>query len=243
MKKSELMTEYVAEPQFWHQWKGSIIRAIVLNGLYTKNEILKRTQLEEERFEQALGELLQMDILTKMKNDRFLVSSSELTNEYRNFFKNVQETLIKWVNQWREQERVMYRRTEPNHFFLEDKLLYEFSEKLIEHATVEILVANPFVQRCYLSDSLMEISKKGVNVKLITRSSSKYINELSNKGVSITYDESVHAKLITVDDRVGIVSSMNLFANSSGGGTWEAGLVTIEEDVVKSIARSILKKT
>lgn len=233
------MNENITEPMFWSSWKGSIIRAIVLHGLYKKDEILKRTQLEEKRFEQTLGELLQNDILKETYRDRFLVRSSELCHEYRAFFKKTKENLINWVNQWRQEERVEIWK---KHFFLEDKLLYEFSEKLIEHSKVEILVANPFVQRCYLSNSLMEISKKGVDVKLITRSSSKYINELSEKGVSITYDESIHAKLITVDSCVGVVSSMNLFANSAGGGSWEAGLVTIEEDAAKSIAWSILTK-
>ena len=69
----------------------------------------------------------------------------------------------------------------------------------------------------------------------MTRSNSKqYVNDFSEKGV--TYDETVHAKLISVDRCIGIVSSMNLFANSSGGGSWEAGVITTDNNIVGSIS-------
>ena len=71
----------------------------------------------------------------------------------------------------------------------------------------------------------------------------KGLKELSDNGVSITYDESAHAKLLVVDRRVGIASSMNYYAGSSGGALWEAGLVTTQEINVQSITESILKKT
>jgi len=238
----------ISEPRFWSSWKGRIIRAIVLEGLYTRNEILKMIQLEEKQFEQALTELFQTKFLVilgkAMEEDRFWVNSTELCNEYRSYFKNLQESLVDWVNQWRMQEKV---ESEHNHFFLEDKLLYDFSERLIEHANVEILVTNPYVDRCHLSNTLMSMPDKGINVKLITRlppeqQKREYLSKLSKKGVSILYDSSVHAKLIVVDRRVGIVSSMNFFATSSGGASWEAGLVTIEENIVQSIARSIFCK-
>ena len=231
----------ISEPRFWSSWKGCIIRAIVLDGLYKRNEILKRTKLEEKQFEVALGELFQTDFLLTMEKDRFWVNSRDLCNEYRCYFKKLQESLLDWVQQWRLQEKV---ESELSHFFLEDKLLYEFSERLMEHANVEILVTNPFVDRCHISNTLMSMSEKGINVILVARSPpEQYKRELSEKGVSITYDGSIHAKLIAVDRRVGIVSSMNFFAASSGGASWEAGLVTIEENIVQSIARSILSKT
>jgi hypothetical protein len=89
----------------------------------------------------------------------------------------------------------------------------------------------------------MSVSQKGINVKLITRSSpEQYTNQLARKGVSITYDSSVHAKLIVVDRCIGIVSSMNFFAGSSGGADWEAGLITVEKSIMQSIYRSILSK-
>ena len=227
-------------PRFWSSWRGRIIRAIVLDRLYTRNEILKRTQLDEEQFEQALSELSQHSLLTRADKERFWVNSIELCNQYRSFFRKLQENLVDWVNQWRLQEKVESRL---NHFFLEDKLLYEFSEKLLGNANIEILVANPYIKKCHISNTLMSMGEKGINVKIITRSSpERYIKELSEKKIAITYDDSVHAKLIVVDRRVGIVSSMNFFAASSGGASWEAGLVTTERSTVQSIAGSILNK-
>ena len=228
-------------PRFWYSWKGLIIRAIVLDRLYKKNEIFKRTHLDEKQFEQALGELSKYELLSRADEDRFWVSSIELCDQYRSFFKKLKENLVDWVNQWRLQEKV---ESKLNHFFLEDRLLYEFSEKLLENANMEILVANPYIKKCHISNTLMSMGEKGINVKLITRSSTeRYIKELSDKGIAITNDDSVHAKLIVADRCVGVVSSMNFFAASSGGASWEAGLVTIEEPIVQSVAHSILSRT
>ena len=63
---------------------------------------------------------------------------------------------------------------------------------------------------------------------------------LKGDGVKVTYNKAVYAKLITVDCVVAILSSMNFYSSSSGGASWEAGLVSIEKTVVKSIADSIL---
>ena len=87
------------------------------------------------------------------------------------------------------------------------------------------------------------MSEKGVQVKMLTRDieSQQFKRELS-KGVMISYDESVHAKLIIVDKRVGIVSSMNFYAGSTAGQSWEAGIVTTNKAAVISIANSVLGK-
>lgn len=243
----------ISEPKFWSSWKGRIIRAIVLDGNYTKDEILKTTRLEKNQFEQALDELFQTGLIVEKERDRFWVNSSELCNEYRRFFEKVQETLADWAHEWRTQKKID---SELNHFFLEDKLLDEFSETLIEHANVETLVANPYVEQCHISNTLMSMSEKGINVKLVTRSPTEqkypyqnqyqrkkqYLSKLSQKGVFITYDESVHAKLIVVDRRVAVISSMNFVAASSGGASWEAGLVTVQGNAVQAVIRSILNK-
>ena len=50
----------------------------------------------------------------------------------------------------------------------------------------------------------------------------------------------VHAKIVVVDSTVAIVSSMNFFSASSGGSSWEAGIVSTDEKVVKNIKKSIL---
>jgi len=195
--------------------------------------------LQEEQFKQAVNELVKNQLLKEKYNGRFWVNSRELCNEYRTYFYQLKKRVVDWVNQWRLNENV---ESNLNHFYLEDILLYEFSKKLIENANMEILVSNPFVKKCYISKALRVMSRKGIDVKLITRSNSNYIKKLSENGISLTFDESVHAKLIVVDRCVGIASSMNYYAGSTGGELWEAGLVTIEETTVQSIIDSILKK-
>ncbi|MHA2315013.1 MAG: phospholipase D-like domain-containing protein [Candidatus Hermodarchaeia archaeon] len=54
-------------------------------------------------------------------------------------------------------------------------------------------------------------------------------------------DNTVHAKLLVVDRRVAIVSSMNFFAASTAGQSWEAGLVSVDETVVENITDTIMK--
>jgi len=239
----------IPEPRFWGSWRGRIIRAIVLNGNYTRKEILETTQLKKDQFEQALQELFQTELIVETGKDRFLVNSSELCNEYRSYWEEVKRSLVNWVNEWRKQEKI---NTKSDHFFLEDKLLDKFSENLIENAKSEILVTSPYVEQCHISNSLILMSKKGINVKLVTRNpieqqyqhekKMKYLSKLAQGGVSVANDESIHAKLIVVDRRVAVVSSMNFVAASSGGASWEAGLVTVEENVAQSVVRSIIKR-
>ena len=89
-----LETNQITSPKFWNSWKGRIIRAIVLDGLYTRDKIRKRTQLQEEQFEQALNELFQNELLTEKHDDRFWVNSRELCNEYRTYFVKLQDNLV-----------------------------------------------------------------------------------------------------------------------------------------------------
>lgn len=157
----------VSEPKFWRERKGRIIRAIVLDGSYTKREMLETTRLDGSQFEQAFVELFLSELVVEKEKDRFLVNSSKLCNEYRSYEKEVKQTLLEWVNEWKKQERIS---TELNHFFLEDKLLDKFSENLIENAKLEILVASPYVEQCHVSNLLISMSQKGIDTKLLTRS-------------------------------------------------------------------------
>ncbi len=49
----------------------------------------------------------------------------------------------------------------------------------------------------------------------------------------------IHAKIIIVDDMVSVVSSMNFVKNATSGISWEAGMVTLDQDTVDSIKASI----
>jgi phosphatidylserine/phosphatidylglycerophosphate/cardiolipin synthase-like enzyme len=92
--------------------------------------------------------------------------------------------------------------------------------------------------------------EKGIGVKVIARrprdipddnSKRKCQAELVKVGMLIHYDNQIHAKIIVIDNKVAIVSSMNLYSASSGGFTKEAGIVSIDEKVVDTVAKYILE--
>lgn len=84
------------DEKFWETWRGRIVRAIVLNGAYTKDAILKNTSLGEKQFEQAVKELLDNNLLEEMENRPFWVKR-DLYGKCQIFFDGLQETLAGWV--------------------------------------------------------------------------------------------------------------------------------------------------
>jgi len=240
MPSSLVKNDFGTDSKFWGRWAGRIVRAIVLSEAYTKDKILKVTNLKEEEFNKAIKELVQESLLTEKEGGKFWVNE-QLYGKCKSFFESWQESLVSWVIEWMKKKGIVSILTDRlDHFYLHDRLLSEFSESLIEQAKQEILVTSPYVKRCHLSEALALMSKKGVIVKLVTRGvgTQQFEKELA-KRVFITRDESIHAKQIVVDRRVGIVSSMNFYAGSSAGECWEAGIVTVDEGVVYSIIGSI----
>ena len=66
-----------------------------------------------------------------------------------------------------------------------------------------------------------------------------YHRALREDGIALAYNRDVHAKIVVVDRAAAIVSSMNLYPASATGVTWEAGIITIDEDVVAFIDKMI----
>jgi DNA-binding HxlR family transcriptional regulator len=88
------------EPLFWNSWKGKILRAVVLDGVYEKSEMLKKVGLTEKQLETALDELLEAGLLNHNEGkSRFWSNSKELSKEYIEFFKEMQITLIDWLHE------------------------------------------------------------------------------------------------------------------------------------------------
>lgn len=168
----------------------------------------------------------------------------------RKFSSGRKREIVNWINQWKEVENLNFS-TKLGHFFLEGRYLDAISKGLISNSKIEVLVVNPYVANCDLSNTLREASKSGVEVKLITRppnidkdrywkERNEYHATLKKEGIILTYNKKAHAKLITVDRAVAVVSSMNFYSGSSAGSSWEAGLVTVEEKVVESVVDSVL---
>jgi hypothetical protein len=235
-------------PNYWGSWKGRIIKAITVDRLFSEKEIFIASGLTKKDFETAINELLMTGLISKKRNGEFWVNSRELCGEYREFVDDQKEILTQWFTEYMQNMNL----PQLSHYFLEDRYLDDFSIQLIGQANIEILVANPFIERCHLSNALIEASEKKIPIILMTRppnendlymkKKEEYHQELMEKGISLNYNSAVHAKIIIVDRSVAIISSMNLNSSSSGGGSWEAGIVTIEESIINDAVKSIHEK-
>jgi len=139
------------------------------------------------------------------------------------------------------------------HLFLEGDSLDRLSKDIISSGEKAVVVVNPYVDKCSLSDKLKDACAAGREVVLVTRSPDleragkgreqkrAYHRALMQSGVQVYYNDYVHAKLLVVDGLVALVSSMNFIVSSSGGRSWEAGMVTWEEGAVNSTAEAIQK--
>lgn len=247
-------------PKYWSSWKGRVIKAIVLNGAKKWSEIRELSALNKTSLNRVIAELYNLKVISK-ENSEYVVSP-EISREYKAFFelqKNQNHVkvpekknnkLLDWIGDWKKFKNLDFS-MDNNHFFLTGRYLDEISKELITKAESEVLVINPFVDHCDLSSTLRESSKKGVKVKLITRfpdenrngyrtNKKEYHLALKKEGVTLVYNKQVHAKLVVVDSTVATVSSMNFFSASSGGSSWEAGIISTDKDVIKNIKNSIV---
>lgn len=131
-----------------------------------------------------------------------------------------------------------------DHFFLEGHYLDSFTKFIITKAFNKIIVVNPFIDHSMPIQLLIKARRDGRTVVLITRSSTKsHIKKLhaslEKAGISLLYDKNLHAKILLVDDLLAVVSSMNFIHNATAGITWEAGIVTVNKEIVDSIYSSI----
>jgi phosphatidylserine/phosphatidylglycerophosphate/cardiolipin synthase-like enzyme len=158
-----------------------------------------------------------------------------------------EDALIQWLVQWASSKPVNLA-VESKQFFLEGLRLEELTRDLIEKAKDEILVSSPFVDSCHPIRLLMEAKDRRVNVRIVTTRPKKDREDakkvechalLRKKGVNVHYISTIHAKIILIDQKVAIVSSMNLYSGSTGGGLEEAGIVSFESEVVESASKFI----
>ncbi len=248
------------EPRYWGSWKGRVVKAIAIDGARTWTEIRDRTGLSPKSLNRVLSEMYDAKMLEKQGDSEYKVVY-ELYKEYRTFFEKQeskeqpkpvtisegeQKYLIGWIDDWKKVKRLDIS-LKPEHFFLEGRFLDDFSKEIIANSKREVLVVNPYVDKCDLSDTLRNAADNGISVLLITRPPDEekidYHKTLIDAGIKIYHNKSTHAKIVVVDRAVAAVSSMNFYAASSGGKSWEAGLISIEETVVESVVNSILNLT
>jgi hypothetical protein len=157
------------------------------------------------------------------------------------------DTLIEGLFEWVASKPISTT-IESKQFFLDGLRLEELARDLIEKAKDEILVTCPFVDSCHPIKLLMEAKDRRVNVRIVTTRPKKDREDakkvechalLRKKGVNVHYISTIHAKIIVIDRKVAIVSSMNLYSGSTGGGLEEAGIISFESKVVESATKFI----
>ena len=192
---------------------------------WAKNKI---SELEKERQEQLRLEQ-RFALLKREKVERYL--------KYR-------------IREWIKFKNI---EVEPDcsHIYLEGEDLTPLIRDLIPLTQKELLVVNPYVEKCTLCEHLIDASNKGVKVTLVTQKPTnkynnkrevdkiKFHNSIKESPIDLYYNDSVHAKLFILDNQVLTASSMNLYSESLAGKLWEAGIVTTDPSNIKRVKQSL----
>jgi len=185
------------------------------------------------------------------KSEQFMIHRENLEkiNDYiadNEIGKTVVEKILWWT--YREKNLLSL---DAEHCFIEGDLLDRLSKDLIDYSKEKVIVINPFVDQCSLSDKLKDATSQGKNVILITRSPlsesstrvrssrKKYHNVLAQSGVDLHYNDRIHSKILLLDNLVSIVSSLNFKSESSSGKNLEAGIVSWEKNMINSLTKYI----
>jgi hypothetical protein len=143
-------------------WQGVLYYTLTQGGrAMTWKELQDATSLSDLELNKALSDLInQGDIskLGKSEDGQVRYQASEERYDAANMQRSKVDELD-WINQWKEVSKLDFS-AEHEHFFLERRHLDDFSKKLISHAHSEIIVANPFIQDCDLSDTQRSEQKR-----------------------------------------------------------------------------------
>ena len=243
-----------APPIYWGSYKGRIIKAIALDGGRSWQDLQELTGFNPKTINSVLAELFNTDAIYKTKDNEYRVAK-DIYKQYIEFFKNggeeSHETLkLKEDDQGRIKREFQSwsdfkkRTISDGHIFLHGGDLEGLTKHLVDNVQKELLIVSPYIDKTSIMDSIKIRAENGVKVRVLTRSpennnkaSSKiqFINNLVEYGVEVKINESVHAKILVFDRGVALISSMNLYAYSVGGGSWEAGIATTSPEVLNEI--------
>jgi hypothetical protein len=266
-----------SKPRYWDTKKGKVLNAIFKSKNRTWIEIQEATKYSEKELRGILKELFEVDEISKKGSSYWIedydlwceyrdyqessmesVEKQELRIQLTAFKakwnpiieylkeKHPGKTIITNILSWTMTQNISFD-PRAEHFFVEGDLLDQISKTAIDQAHEGIVIVNPFVDQCSLSDKLKTVSMSGKNITLITRSPASegylkvrkqrkaYHMALNQSGVTIFYNDRIHSKILLVDKKCGIVSSMNFKSESSSGKNLEAGLITWQKDTIQSL--------
>ena len=263
----------VAEPPYLGSWKGRVLEAIAVENIREWNVILDYTQLTPETLNTAISDLYTLDLIERKDDGLYWIKNIDVYHQYRSYFQELQayrapliqhkeqhnppqektlpkdDNIAKWVVKWRDFKNLSFS-LDARHFFLEGTYLDDLSKDLIRQARKEVLLVNPFIEQCHLSNTLIDAVTNKATVTVITRpiegdrpelrqEKIAYHEYLKKEGIKLNYDRRIHAKLIVVDQQVAVISSMNFYSSSTGGSSWEAGMISIDDAIVHSVHKTI----
>lgn len=257
----------MVEPKYWGTVKGQILNAIVNELCDFEDAIRYQTHLPKDIVRQSINELLQTGELSYTDEETLWVEY-DLYKSYENkWLDNIEGEMsskipllintkkldyVEWIYQWKEKNHESLS-LDPKHFFLEGELLTSFTNSLVKIAKESVIVINPFIEICSTSRILGLLKKHGINVLVITRNPESEFNEsskqkkqiahdsLTKSGITLLYNDFIHAKVIIIDNFIVINSSMNLISSSIAGQSWETGMITFSDDVVESVKKSVVE--
>jgi phosphatidylserine/phosphatidylglycerophosphate/cardiolipin synthase-like enzyme len=242
-------------PKYFGTKTGKVIQLIVDIGGAEWEDLIELPDLSRIDLKKIIDELLNNNELYN-KFGTFYVSS-DLYWAYRNYenntkkSENIKDNFSEKINAWLSTIIDSNTGLLDSHYYLEGTYIDQFTRFVIDKGTKDILVINPYIMICHLTDHLIEAKKRGLNVTIITRDPSEERDNysslkqechkiLSDNGITIYYKKNIHAKILVVDNDVAIVSSMNFYAGSIAGKTWESGIVSVNKEVVNSVKKSII---
>ncbi len=125
-------------------------------------------------------------------------------------------------------------------FFLHDSEIYTALLDLIKEATKEVIILTPWIRHVstHLFEEFNRILKRDVNITLLTRKPktndlkhSETLEQLQDYGISIFFDDRLHAKLVLVDRAALLIMSSNIVPTSLTH-NHEVALLTFDPPVV-----------
>ena len=213
--------QHWVDNDLWHEYRAHL-------GDERSKEIVERRRREEREF----------SVLVRKLVNRRSKRQSEPEGHLR-----------ERISEWIKYERVDHE-DKTSHLYLKGNHLDSLLTGLIPYCSEEVLVVNPYVEKCTLSNLLVDAARSGLDVKLISQSPAKdyegkrkeakirFHETMKESGVKLYYNASVHAKMFLLDKEVLAIGSMNLYSDSTAGKLWEAGMFTVDKISIKSALES-----
>ena len=209
------------------------------------NELIQEGEifLNEQGYYEARPELVEAYTYFEQNMHEYLEPPLGYEDEYPEPIIEKYPSIISSVESWVQLQKpeIVYTN---EHFYLEGHYLDSFTRFILTNAFNTIIVVNPFFDFSTSTQLMVKAKRNGKIVVMVTRPPRgpyflKLHTTLKKEGVKMMYHTDLHAKLIIIDDLVAVVSSMNFMQRAAAGITWEAGIVTMNKEIVDSIKTSL----